>query len=120
MYCLRSLADHPNCLFKYFQSFIHGLFGNCERRTNLDGCTAKTERREKQETSNKTLIGNFCRHIPVGFGGSRFYDMNPGNQTFTMDGSNNIMIQFQSRQSGVKGPSNGFRFLNKTLLINNV
>src|SRR5260370_19657011 len=47
-------------------------------------------------------IGDFCRHIPVGFAGLRFYDMHPGNQTFAMDGSNNLMIQLQLRQSGVR------------------
>src|SRR5260370_42500074 len=103
MYRLRSLADRPNCLVKYFHPFIHSLFGNCERRTNLDCCTAKTERCEKQETSNKTLIGNFCRHIPVGFGGSRFFYNNTRNTTFSLESSHNIIIQVLFPRYGAQG-----------------
>ena len=93
MYRLRGPGGHPNCFVKYFHSLNHSLFGDSKWRTNLDRCIAKAERRKKQKTSDKALIGDFGRHFAVGFVGSRLYDMNPSNQTFAVDGPNSVMIE---------------------------
>src|SRR6478609_11815533 len=110
MYGVRSLTGDPNCFFEYVHSVIDGLFGNSQWRANLDGGIAQTERREKQEATDKALVGDLSSHFAVWLGRFWFNDMHPGHQPFAMDSSNNIILRFELGQSGMQNPANGIGF----------
>src|SRR5215469_810872 len=118
MYRLRAHAGHSNRLIKYLHSVLDRLFRDSERRTDLDRCAAKTERRKKQKAANEALIDDLRCCLAVGFVAGGPCYVKSGHETFAMNGANIGMIEFG--QFGVQRLTYAFSSFDEMVLINNL